>query len=211
MNYTYPNLCLGGISLKRVLLLASSLLLCLSLSVGALADFDIAVDYMELMIDAAVAGDTACGIAAQCSRDEKIASSGADYANVDFTELLLLSKIIQAEAGSAWLDADWKMSVGEVVLNRIASPEFPNDMAGVVYQPGQYYGRSNAYFNCLLPSRESASAAARLLSGDRVLNDPAVVFQSNGKQGSGVFRELKDPQLGSTYLCYSNYMELYSG
>ena len=56
---------------------------------------------------------------------------------------------------------------------------------------------------------ESLEAAKRLLAGERVLSNPAVVFQSNGRQGSGVFLELKDLYLGSTYLCFSNRMELY--
>ena len=42
------------------------------------------------------------------------------------------------EAGSAWLSMEWKMAVGEVLLNRVASPEFPDTLAGCAFQPGQY-------------------------------------------------------------------------
>ena len=52
-------------------------------------------------------------------------------------------------------------------------------------------------------------AAARLLNGERVLCEPSVVFQANARIGSGVFRELRDSLLGSTYLCYSSRPELY--
>ena len=52
-------------------------------------------------------------------------------------------------------------------------------------------------------------AAFRLLSGERVLNDPTVVFQSGGKQGSGVALELEDSIYGSVYFCYTSHPELY--
>ena len=202
---------IGGIIIRRVLSLCIALGLLLSLAVQTRADYSPEVDYMERMLDAAVRGDTESGQSAQLCRDEKIDADGLDYPHVQFDELLLLSKIIEAEAGSEWLSDEWKMAVGEVVLNRIASPEFPDTMAEVVCQPGQYYGKNSRYFNSLLPSRRSAEAAARLLSGERVLGEPSVVFQANFVLGGGVFLRLDDKQLGSTYLCYSSHRELYNG
>ena len=193
--------------LRRTLCLAA--LIALLLSTAAAADFVPETDYMALMMQAAVAGDEAAGLAAEESRGEKIAALEMDYSPVSYEDLVLLSRVIQAEAGSAWLGMEWKMSVGEVVLNRIASPEFPDTMCEVVEQPGQYYGKNNGYFNSLKPCWDSVEAAKRLLSGERVLCEPSVVFQANGRQGSGVFRELKDKTLGSTYLCFSNYPYLY--
>ena len=129
--------------LRRTLCFA--VLFILLLSTGAAADFDPETDYMALMMTAAMAGDEAAGLAAEASRTEKIDVLGLDYRTVTYEELILLSRIIQVEAGSGWLDMEWKMSVGEVVLNRIASPEFPNTMRAVVEQPGQYYGKNNGY------------------------------------------------------------------
>lgn len=196
--------------MKRVLLC----LLCAALALGcvlpAAADYDPDTDYMAEMLDAAVAGDVQRGLAAQEKRDEKIAGLGLAYVSVDFEELYLLSKIIYAEAGSYWLSTEWKMCVGEVVLNRVDSPEFPDTVREVLEQPGQYYGKENPYFERLLPSMDCVLAAKRLLEGERVMNEPAVVFQSNFRQGSGVFWELKDQALGSTYLCYSSHRELYA-
>lgn len=37
------------------------------------------------------------------------------------SDLMLLAKVIYAEAGSDFLSDEWKMCVGEVVLNRVAS------------------------------------------------------------------------------------------
>ena len=187
-----------------ILLLAAALL-----SVPAAADFDPETDYMARMMAAAVSGDMTAGAEAEASRAEKLTALALDYPPVSFEELSLLSKIIYAEAGSVWLPMDWKMAVGEVVLNRMASPEFPATMREVLEQPGQYYGKNSRYFNSLCPSAACVEAARRLLEGARVLGEPAVVFQSNYRLGSGVFRELRDPYLGSTYLCWSSHRELY--
>ena len=195
--------------MKRAILPGAALLVLLLLTICASAAYETEVNYMDLMLSAAVEGDLDAGREAQKLRDEKIESTGADYEQLDFDELYLLSKVIEAEAGSDWLSDDWKMSVGEVVLNRVASPEFPDTVEEVVFQRGQYYSRSNAYFRTLLPSERSVDAAVRLLCGERVLGDESVVFQSNYVLGSGIFLELEDEKLGSTYLCYSYYPEIY--
>ena len=196
--------------MKRTFLFSLLLLWLPAMALTAAGDFDPDTDYMALMIDAVAANDAAAGRAAQAARDEKLAATGLAYPSVNYVDLALLSRLIWAEAGSSWLDAEWKMSVGEVALNRVASPEFPNTLREVIAQPGQYYGPPEWYLDYLVPSRACAEAAARLLSGERVLNRPSVVFQSNGVLGSGIFKTLWDPLLGGTYLCDSYHMELYS-
>ena len=99
--------------------------------------------------------------------------------------------------------------MGEVVLNRVASPEFPDTLAEVVFQPGQYSAADEGWFEVLIPLRSCLEAALRLLGGERVINDPAVVFQSGGRQGGGVALEMWDSVYGSTYFCYTNHPELY--
>lgn len=121
----------------------------------------------------------------------------------------LLSKIITAEAGSYWLSTEWKMMVGEVLLNRVASVEFPNTIEECIYQDGQYYSRNDKDFADLLPYEDCVMIAIRLLSGERIINDGSVVFQANFPQGSGTYLKLYDKKLGYTYLCYSSYPELY--
>ncbi|MEG1563854.1 MAG: cell wall hydrolase [Bacteroides sp.] len=123
-------------------------------------------------------------------------------------ELTLLSKIIQAEAGSSWLSLEWKMCVGNVVINRVSSPKFPDTIKKVLEQPGQYYGKNSKYFNNIVPSEKSVEAAKRLLEGERLLPE-SVVFQANFVQGSGVHTALYDSKLGWTYFCYSSHMGNY--
>lgn len=193
--------------MKKVLS-ACALVFCALLGFAPDADaaFSPETDYMEALIEAVERGDSAAGEEAQRRRAEKIEALGLDCPPLDFEELSLLSRLIESEAGSGWLDAEWKMAVGEVVLNRVASPEFPDTLREVIFQPGQY----NGAVRNILPSRASVLAAKRLLEGERVLGDAAVVFQSNGRQGSGVALVLEDAALGKTYLCYSSHRELYA-
>lgn len=194
--------------MKKLISWLLAAVLMMGLAIPAAAVYDPTMDYMEVMIQSVVDGDTAAGETAELARNEKIQELGLDYAAISFEDLLLLSRVIYREAGSNWLSEEWKMSVGEVVLNRVASPEFPNTVEEVVMQPGQYGGLTPE-FQYIKPSRQCVEIALRLLSGERILNEPSVVFQSNDYLGSGVHLQLTDEQLGVTYLCYSSHPELY--
>ena len=167
-------------------------------------------NYSEIMISAAINGDIEAGIEAEQKRNIKIEEQQLSYPKINFNDLFLVAKIITAEAGSSWLSEDWKMSVGEVLLNRVASPEFPNTIEECLYQTGQYYSKNNTYFKKLLPWELETRLAWRLLSGERIM-EPSVVFQANFKQGSGIYKSYYDKYLGYTYFCYTSYPELYKG
>ena len=194
--------------MKRLIMIIPALVLVFTLSGRAQAAFDGSVDYAQEMVNACATGDWEAGYAAQQARDEKIAELGLSEVSYNFEDLMLLSKIIYAEAGSVWLSDEWKMCVGEVVLNRVASPEFPDTIKDVLEQPGQYYGQNSRYFNSLLPSERCVQCAIRLLNGERLL-EPSVVFQANFTQGSGTHLACYDKYLGWTYFCYSSKQELY--
>jgi hypothetical protein len=194
--------------MKKLITLLPVIALAALLGGYARAEYDPELDYSELMIQAAIAGDQAAGNAAQLSRDEKIAALELAEVSYSFEDLMLLSKIIYAEAGSEWLSDDWKLCVGEVVLNRVASPEFSDTIKAVLEQPGQYYGTNSRYFNSLLPSERCVRCAVRLLNGERLL-EPSVVFQANFTQGGGAHTAVYDQYLGWTYFCYSSNLALY--
>lgn len=174
----------------------------------AYAGFELGQDYLTQMSDCCLSGDVESGTDAANKRNLKIRAGEYGEAEIDFMDLFLLSKIIYAESGSYWLSDDWKMCVGEVVLNRVASPEFPNTIREVLAQPGQYYGPNSRYFNNLLPSERCVKCAIRLLEGERLM-EPSVVFQANFTQGSGVHTKMYDKLLGNTYFCHSSHMDLY--
>ena len=198
------------------------LLLCLLLPVTAFAaeelpdsdefvqsGIDLDTDYMTDKQELCMTGDTEMGKEVERQRNLKIDLLDMQEAKISFQDLFLISKLIASEAGSSWLPLEWKMAVGEVLLNRVVSPEFPNTIEACVYAPGQYFNVTTGAFQRLLPDRDSVIAATRLLYGERVLCDSSVVFQSNFRQGE-VFLVLHDDYLGDTYLCKSAYPELYT-
>lgn len=168
-------------------------------------------DYLEIMKESCRNLDYTAGIAAEKARNEQIKLLELAVPCISFNDLVELAKVITSECGSSWLSMEWKMAVGEVVLNRVASPEFPNTVYEVIHAHGQYANANTDYFDNLMPFEDCVEAAARLLSGERVMNEPSVVFQSNSKQGSGVCLALYDSYFGYTYLCYSSRPELYGG
>ena len=168
---------------------------------------DMAGYYLGEMTEAAAAGNVAAGHEAERSRNAALEAGGSG-SPLSFDDLWLLSRVIDGMAGSDWLTDDFRMCVGEVVLNRVASPEFPNTIRDVVYQRGQYAVVNTARFASLVPRRECVDAALRLLLGERRMV-PAVVYQADYLQGE-LFTMYPDRQLGSTYFCLSDHLELYS-
>ena len=71
----------------------------------------------------------------------------------------LLARIVHAESkGEPYLG---QVAVAAVILNRIDSPDFPNTLAGVIYQPGAFEPVSNGTINQAVPNDASARKAAR--------------------------------------------------
>ena len=185
--------------IRKILGIIAAICICIQ---PCCAIYDAEVDYMDLMIQCAAVGDWEMGQYAQFGRDAKIDAEGIDAKKISYEDLYLLGKIIYAEAGSSWLSDEWKMSVGEVVLNRVESPLFPSTVAEVIYQSGQYYGSDTQWFYEMDPDRRCILLALRLLEGERVLQNSEVLFQANFRQGSGVHTAMYDGVLGWTYFCF---------
>lgn len=170
-------------------------------------ELDMAAYYLDVMAMAAVDGDLQAGREAAQYRNEIIDQNGSDQVKISFDDLYLLAKLICAEAGSDWLSDDFRLCVGEVVLNRVESPEFPDSISDVVYQKGQYASAGTAAFASLVPSQACVDVALRLMQGERKMA-PSVVFQSDHEQGE-IFSMYTDRRLGTTFFCVSPNQELY--
>ncbi len=71
----------------------------------------------------------------------------------------LLARIVHAESkGEPYLG---QVCVAAVILNRVSSPDFPNSLSGVIYQPGAFEPVSNGTINQEVPQDASARKAAR--------------------------------------------------
>lgn len=116
-------------------------------------------------------------------------------------DLDLLSRLIFAEVGCEWIPDDVQLYVGSVVLNRVDSDLFPDNIYDVIYAKGQYSPTQSGSINNT-PDERTIENARKLLEDGSIL--PAnVVFQANFKQGSGVYYEYYDEPLGTTtYFCY---------
>ncbi len=96
-------------------------------------------------------------------------------------KLRLMSAIIYSEAGNQSYAG--KKAVGIVVMNRVRSNQFPNTIAGVIYQPGQFsparngaLSRALALYDSGNMDKQSIKAAKAVLNGDTYvsLNSSAV-------------------------------------
>lgn len=166
-------------------------------------------DYLAIMLQAAQCGDPDAGRAAALCRNEELDARASLDARIDFDELWWLSKLIAWEADSERIGMEWRICIGEVVLNRVASPEFPDSIEEVVCQPGAYAGTDSEEFLTLFdPDEDSVNAALALLRGDRRLS-PWVVWQCSTSRGKRDYARYYDEEWGVMYFCSSEHPELY--
>lgn len=110
----------------------------------------------------------------------------------------ILSRIISAEAGNC--SEDMMLSVGSVVLNRVADDRFPDTIGEVVFQEGQYAPTWNGtYWD--EPTEAARKTAERLLKEGTVI-DSSVVWQAEFPQGSGIYDTINAPWGTTMYFCY---------
>ena len=87
--------------------------------------------------------------------------SGDAFYNQD--DLFWLSRVIFAESGNQSLEG--KMAVGNVVLNRVASPIFPNSIHGVLAQKNQFSTYKGGKLANRTPNEGSVIAAKLVMDG----------------------------------------------
>ena len=89
-------------------------------------------------------------------------SSSSSTGSISSSDLYLLAKVIYAEArGEPYVG---KVAVGAVVLNRVKNANFPNTIAGVVYQPWAFTAVHDGQIN-LSPDETCKKAAQDALNG----------------------------------------------
>jgi len=71
----------------------------------------------------------------------------------------LLARAINGEARGEPYEG--QVAVGAVILNRVESPDFPNTVAGVIYQPGAFTAVSDGQINVPIDPNSTVVKAAR--------------------------------------------------
>lgn len=109
-----------------------------------------------------------------------VTSPSADY---DAAGLYWLSRIISAESGGEPLQG--QIAVGNVVLNRVASDEFPNTIPEVIFDRKhavQFEPVENGTVY-RTPTAQSVDAAQRVLDGESVIGDALYFYAPALSQG----------------------------
>lgn len=104
--------------------------------------------------------DAATGVATVTSGSGAILSGDSFY-NQD--DLFWLSRVIYRESGNQSLEG--QMAVGNVVLNRVADPAFPDTVEGVLAQKNQFSTYKSGVLRKTEPSATSIIAAKLVLDG----------------------------------------------
>lgn len=109
------------------------------------------------------------------------------YPNSNYIENTeLLYSLVQAEAGNQ--DLDGCRLVADVVLNRIESDKFPNDLESVIYAPGQFsVVRNGALKKAQGNISEKVVQAVDMELANARLNDDVLYF-NNRPNGSGCWQ-----------------------
>jgi len=106
-----------------------------------------------LTVDGIVGKQTAKALGMTLSTDDSSTSNN---------DLYLLAKCVHAEArGEPYTG---QVAVAAVILNRVKSPDFPNTIAGVVYQPWAFTAVNDGQIN-LEPNQTAYNAARDALNG----------------------------------------------
>lgn len=97
----------------------------------------------------------------ECQKD---APAAGPVIEVSYDEAQLLLRIAQAEAGNQGEEGMWL--VMSVVLNRVASPDFPDSIREVIFQDYQFTSVLDGNFDKAVISEPCHEALARIESGD---------------------------------------------
>ena len=92
-----------------------------------------------------------------------------------------LMKIAYAEGGNQGITG--QLLIMEVVYNRMLSKDYPNTIAGVITQPGQFESYRNGMYEAAEPTAETHLALAELEKG-KDLNKDIIAFETRANHKS---------------------------
>lgn len=106
-------------------------------------------------------------------------SSGSDVTQ-------LLARLINGEARGEPYQG--QVAVGAVILNRVKSPEFPNTIAGVIYQKGQFTCVTDGQFNKPIDKNSTIYKAAKeAMNGADPTNGALFFFNAKTTKSKWLF------------------------
>lgn len=114
------------------------------------------------------------------------------------SNLNLLSKLVYAEArGESYKG---QVAVAAVVLNRVSNPNFPNTIAGVIYQAGAFDVVSDGQIN-LTPNVTAKKAAQDALNGWDPTSGCIYYFNPDTATSKWIWSRPQVMQIGKHIFC----------
>lgn len=125
-------------------------------------------------------------------------SNNSNSSTTNNTDLNLLSKLVYAEArGESYKGM---VAVAATVLNRVANPNFPNTIAGVIYQSGAYTCVDDGQIN-LEPDSQSKKAAQDAINGWDPTSGCIYYFNPNTATSSWIWSRKQVITIGKHIFC----------
>lgn len=123
-------------------------------------------------------------------------STGSSATNSN--DLNLLARLIYAESrGEPYTG---QVAVGAVVLNRVKNPNFPNTIAGVIYQSGAFSVVNDGQIN-LTPNETAKKAAQDALNGWDPSYGSIYYFNPNTATSAWIWSRPMTVQIGNHRFC----------
>lgn len=128
------------------------------------------------------------------------------YEPVEDSDLMLLAKLIQNEAGADYCSDEHQRAVASVLMNHVASPYFPNTIEGCIFVGWTDNGIKNygigsvADFMALIPSERAIANAQYVMTYGSTVGD--AIYQAEFIPEGGEIVAVFDYGIGlPTYIC----------
>ena len=125
-------------------------------------------------------------------------SSSSSGSSSNNTNLNLLAKAVYAEARGEPYKG--QVAIAAVVLNRVASPNFPNTVSGVIYQSGAFTAVSDGQIN-LTPDATAKKAAQDAINGWDPTSGCIYYFNPKTATSSWIWSRPQVITIGSHIFC----------
>ena len=127
--------------------------------------------------------------------NEEFAQNGSQTSDIQ-----LLARAINGEARGE--DYEGQVAVGAVILNRVKHPDFPNTIAGVIYEPGAFTAVSDGQINHPIDESSTVYKAARdAMNGWDPTNGCVYYFNPNTATNKWIWSKTIVKTIGKHNFC----------
>ncbi len=128
--------------------------------------------------------------------DNKVLAASSNSAS----DLQLMARAINGEArGESY---EGQVAVGAVIMNRVKHSDFPNTIAGVIYQPGAFTAVSDGQINVPIDESSTVVKAARdALNGWDPTGGCIFYFNPNTATSSWIWSKTIVKKIGKHNFC----------